>query len=46
MAFGDASHASMEYFSMYAVASVLFVITLTLTVLGNVVRKRFREAYE
>ena len=46
MALGDASHESMEYFSMYAVAAVLFLITFGLTVLGNVVRKRFREAYE
>ena len=46
MALGDASHESMEYFSMYAVAAVLFVMTFSLTVLGNIVRKRFREAYE
>jgi phosphate transport system permease protein len=46
MALGDASHASMEYYSMYAVAGVLFAITFILTVLGNVVRMRFREAYE
>ncbi|TWU23193.1 Phosphate transport system permease protein PstC [Novipirellula galeiformis] len=46
MALGDASHEGMEYYSMYAVAAVLFVITFSLTVLGNVVRKRFREAYE
>ena len=46
MSLGDASHESMEYYSMYAVAAVLFVITFGLTVLGNVVRKRFREEYE
>jgi phosphate transport system permease protein len=46
MALGDASHEGMEYFSMYAVAAVLFAITFTLTVLGNIIRKRFREAYE
>ncbi|GAA4446302.1 phosphate ABC transporter permease subunit PstC [Novipirellula rosea] len=46
MALGDASHEGMEYYSMYAVAAVLFIITFSLTVLGNVVRKRFREAYE
>jgi phosphate transport system permease protein len=46
MALGDASHASMEYFSMYAVAAVLFAITFSLTVLGAIVRMRFREAYE
>lgn len=46
MALGDASHEGMEYFSMYAVAGVLFVMTLSLTVIGNLVRKRFREAYQ
>ena len=46
MALGDASHEGMEYFSMYAVAAVLFVITFSLTVIGNVIRNRFREAYE
>lgn len=46
MSLGDASHESMEYFSMYAVAAVLFTMTFSLTVLGNLVRKRFREAYD
>ncbi len=46
MSLGDASHESMEYFSMYAVAAMLFVMTFSLTVCGNLVRKRFREAYE
>jgi phosphate transport system permease protein len=31
---------------MYAVAAVLFCMTLTLTLIGNLVRKRFREAYQ
>ena len=46
MALGDASHEGMEYFSMYAVATVLFVMTFGLTLLGNIVRKRFREIYQ
>ena len=46
MAKGDASHESMEYYSMYAVAAVLFLMTLSLTVLGNIVRQRFREEYQ
>ncbi len=46
MALGDASHAGMQYYSMYAVAAMLFVMTFSLTVLGNLLRKRFREAYE
>jgi phosphate transport system permease protein len=43
---GDAPHGTPEYSSLYAVAAMLFVMTLSLTVLGNVVRRRFREAYQ
>ncbi len=46
MAGGDVSNFGTEYFSMYAVAFTLFLITLTLTMLGNLVRRRFRETYE
>ncbi len=46
MAGGDVSNFGIEYFSMYAVAFTLFVMTLSLTMIGNLVRRRFREAYE
>ena len=46
MAGGDVSNFGTEYFSMYAVAFTLFLITLSLTMLGNVVRRRYRETYE
>lgn len=46
MAFGDVSNYGAEYLSMYAVAAVLFLMTFLLTVAGQIVRKRFREAYE
>ena len=46
MAGGDVSNFGTEYFSMYAVAFTLFLITLTLTMIGNLVRRRFRETYE
>jgi len=46
MASGDVSNYGTEYYSMYAVAFTLFVMTLALTMVGNVVRHRFREAYE
>ena len=46
MAKGDLSNFDVEYYSIYSVALVLFVITLTLTMIGNVVRKRFQEAYD
>ncbi|MEM1355444.1 MAG: phosphate ABC transporter permease subunit PstC [Planctomycetota bacterium] len=43
---GDAPYGTVEYFSSYAVAATLFVITLGLTILGNMVQKRFREKYD
>lgn len=43
---GDASNFGVEYLSSYAVAAVLFLITLILTLLGNLIRRRFRQAYE
>lgn len=43
---GDAEHGSIEYYSSYAVAATLFVITLGLTILGNMIQKRFREKYD
>lgn len=46
MCLGDASHQGMGYFSMYAVAAVLFLITFSLTVVGNMVRNQFREEYQ
>ncbi len=46
MASGDTSQFDAKYYSMYAVACVLFMLTMALTMLGNWVRKRFREAYE
>lgn len=46
MALGDVSNFDVAYLSMYAVAATLFIITLTLTVFGNIVRKRFREVYQ
>lgn len=46
MASGDVSNYGTEYHSMYAVAFTLFIMTLALTMVGNIVRRRFREAYE
>ena len=46
MALGDVSNYDLSYLSMYAVAAVLFVITLLLTFAGNLVRMRFREEYQ
>ncbi|MEQ8787501.1 MAG: phosphate ABC transporter permease subunit PstC [Pirellulaceae bacterium] len=46
MASGDLSNFDVAYFSLYAVAATLFVITFSLTVMGQLIRKRFREAYQ
>ena len=43
---GDAPATGVEYRSSYAVAAVLFVITLGLTVAGNLILRRFREEYD
>ena len=46
MGAGDTSQFDARYYSMYAVACVLFAMTFLLTMIGNWVRKQFREAYE
>lgn len=46
MALGDVTNFGVEYFSMYAVAATLFVLTFSLTVIGQLIRQRFREAYQ
>lgn len=43
---GDAEHGSIAYYSTYAVAGTLFVITLSITIIGNMIQKRFREKYD
>ncbi|MHC4947002.1 MAG: phosphate ABC transporter permease subunit PstC [Planctomycetota bacterium] len=43
---GDASNFGPEYYSSYAVAATLFVITFILTIIGHRIRVRFREVYE
>jgi len=43
---GDISNFDVRYYSIYSVALVLFFITLALTIIGNIVRKRFQEAYD
>ncbi len=42
---GDISNYQIEYFSLYAVAAMLFVMTLLITIAGNMIRRRFREEY-
>jgi phosphate transport system permease protein len=42
---GDVSNLGVEYYSLYAVAATLFVITFLLTAFGQWLRKRYREVY-
>ena len=46
MALGDVSNFGVEYYSMYAVAAMLFVLTLCFTLIGAYIRKRYREVYD
>lgn len=46
MALGDVSNYGVEYYSMYAVAAMLFVLTLGFTLLGAFIRRRYREVYD
>ncbi len=43
---GDASQAGVEYYSAYAVAATLFVITFIITLISHRVLLRFREEYK
>lgn len=43
---GDAEIGSIEHKSLYAVALVLFLITLTMNYVSQVVLRRFREVYQ
>ncbi len=43
---GDASQLGPEYYSAYAVAAMLFVMTFILTYTGHRIRVKFREEYE
>ncbi len=43
---GDTAALGVEYRSSYAVAAMLFLMTLALTLIGHLVLLRFREEYE
>ncbi len=43
---GDQSHGTTAYQSIFAVGLLLFVVTLGMNLLSDVVRQRFREVYE
>ncbi|MGB7326992.1 MAG: phosphate ABC transporter permease subunit PstC [Rubripirellula sp.] len=39
-------YGTVQYFSLYAVAITLFVITFGMTLLGQLIRRRFQESYQ
>lgn len=43
---GETPYGSIERKSVYAVGALLFLMTLAITILGNRILARFREAYE
>jgi phosphate transport system permease protein len=43
---GEGSSFSLGFYSMYAVAAKLFLITLTLTFIGQRIRLRYQQAYQ
>lgn len=43
---GDTPQGTLTYQTLFAVASVLFLITLSLNVIANFVMKRYQEVYE
>ena len=43
---GDISYASIDYNSLFAIALVLFCMTLILNIISQRIVRRFREVYE
>lgn len=43
---GDTPQGTLTYQTLFAVASVLFIITLSLNVMANFIMKRYQEVYE
>ncbi|MBM2826721.1 MAG: pstC [Dehalococcoidia bacterium] len=43
---GDTPHGTLEYRTIFAVGTVLFLMTLVLNIISQQVLRRFREQYE
>ncbi len=43
---GDTPHQSLEYHTIFAVGTLLFVMTLVMNVASHLITRRFREVYE
>ncbi len=46
VASGDAQHGTVEYYSLFAVALLLFIMTLGMNMVSNRFLNKFREVYE
>jgi phosphate transport system permease protein len=46
VSFGDKSQGSLDFKALFAVAMTLFVITLVMNILSELVMRRFREVYQ
>jgi phosphate transport system permease protein len=42
----ESEYGTVQYYSLYAVAVTLFCITFLMTLIGQIVRRRFRESYQ
>ena len=42
---GEAAHGSIEFNAIFAVGLMLFILTLGLNIVGNVIVDRWREKY-
>jgi phosphate transport system permease protein len=43
---GDTPHGTIEFYTLFAVGSVLFAMTLSLNILAHKIIRRFKETYE
>ena len=46
VSFGDKPQGSLEWKSLFAVAMTLFVMTLAMNVISQMIMRRFREVYQ
>jgi phosphate transport system permease protein len=46
MAKGDVPHGTTDFNSLFAVAAVLFFLTLGLNVIARLVLRRYRQVYQ
>ena len=42
----ESEYGTVPYYSLYAVAISLFILTFSMTLLGQYIRRRYQEAYQ